>query len=160
MRRAAPTRALVLVAACAALAAAASGSAASAASAPHPPSAAELESELVCPVCQTTLDQSDAPIAQKMKAYIRKRIAAGDSKAQIEDALVAQFGPDVLATPSKHGFGLLAWLVPLLVVGTAAVAIGLLVRSWARRRAPPAPEPSLAPELERRVDEELARFEG
>jgi cytochrome c-type biogenesis protein CcmH len=95
-----------------------------------------------------------------MKAYIRKRIAAGDSKAEIEDALVAQFGPDVLATPSKHGFGLLAWLVPLVAVGAAAVVIGLLVRAWSRRRGPPAPERALDPDLERRVDEELARFEG
>ena len=131
-----------------------------AASAEGRPSAAELESELVCPVCQTTLDQSDAPIAQKMKAYIRKRIAAGDSKAQIEDALVAQFGPGVLATPSKHGFGLLAWLVPLVVAVGAAVVVGLLVRTWSRRRAPPPPARELDPELERRVDEELARFEG
>ena len=67
------------------------------------PSAAALEAELVCPVCETTLDQSDAPVAQRMKAYIRRRIAAGDSAQQIKDALVAQFGPGVLATPSKSG---------------------------------------------------------
>ncbi len=27
------------------------------------PTAADLEAELVCPTCKTTLDQSDAPIA-------------------------------------------------------------------------------------------------
>jgi cytochrome c-type biogenesis protein CcmH len=124
------------------------------------PSAAELESELVCPVCQTTLDQSDAPVAQRMKAYIRRRIAAGDTKQQIENALVAQFGPDVLATPSKSGFGLLAWLVPLVAVGGAALAVGLLVWAWSRRRAPPDADPPLDPDLERRVDAELARFEN
>jgi len=124
------------------------------------PSASALEGELVCPVCGTTLDQSDSPVAQRMKAYIRRRIAAGDSKKQIEDALVAQFGPRVLATPSKSGFGLLAWLVPLVVVGGAAVVIAFLVRTWSRRRAPPAGERPLDSDLERRVDEELARFEG
>ncbi len=31
-----------------------------------PPNAADLEAELVCPVCETTLDQSDAPVAQRM----------------------------------------------------------------------------------------------
>jgi cytochrome c-type biogenesis protein CcmH len=133
---------------------------ASAATAGSRPNAAALEAELVCPVCQTTLDQSDAPVAQRMKAYIRRRIAAGDSAQQIEDALVAQFGPGVLATPSKSGFGLLAWLVPILVVLGAALVIGVLVRTWSRRRAPPARERPLDPDLERRVDEELARFEG
>ena len=43
-----------------------------------PPSAADLEAELVCPVCETTLDQSNAPVAQRMKTFIRVRIAAGD----------------------------------------------------------------------------------
>lgn len=123
------------------------------------PNASDLEAELVCPVCQTTLDQSDAPVAQRMKAYIRRRIAAGDSAQQIKAALVAQFGPGVLATPSKSGFGLLAWLVPILFVLGAALVIGVLVRAWSKRRPPP-PERPLDPDLERRVDEELARFEG
>ncbi|TML21530.1 MAG: cytochrome C biogenesis protein CcdA [Actinobacteria bacterium] len=124
-----------------------------------PPRAADLEAELVCPVCKTTLDQSDSPVANRMKAYIRTRIAAGDSAQQIKDALVAQFGPGVLARPPKGGFGLLAWLLPLVAVGVGAVVVGLLVTRWSRRRAPPAAEP-LDPALERRVDEELARFEG
>ena len=123
------------------------------------PSAADLEAELVCPTCKTTLDQSDAPVARRMKAFIRARIAAGDTEQEIKDALVAQFGPGVLATPSKTGFGLLAWLLPLVAVVAGAIAVGLLVRAWSRRRAPPDPVCPLYPELERRVDEELARFE-
>jgi cytochrome c-type biogenesis protein CcmH len=125
-----------------------------------PPNAADLEAELVCPVCETTLDQSDAPVAQRMKAFIRERIAAGDSEEQIKGALVDEFGPGVLATPSKSGFGLLAWLVPLGVLVAGAVAVAVLVRIWSRRRPPPGPQRPLDPELERRVDEELARFEG
>jgi cytochrome c-type biogenesis protein CcmH len=131
-----------------------------AASAQDPPNAADLEAELVCPVCESTLDQSDAPVAQRMKAFIRERIAAGDSEEEIKDALVAEFGPGVLATPSKSGFGLLAWLVPLVALLAGAVAVALLIRAWSRRRSPPGPHEPLDPELERRVDEELARFEG
>jgi cytochrome c-type biogenesis protein CcmH len=95
-----------------------------------------------------------------MKAYIRRRIAAGDSAQEIKAALVSQFGPNVLATPSKSGFGLLAWLVPILVVLGAALVIGAFVLAWSRRRPPPGPERPLDADLERRVDEELARFEG
>jgi cytochrome c-type biogenesis protein CcmH len=124
-----------------------------------PPNAADLEAELVCPVCETTLDQSNAPVAQQMKLFIRERIAAGDSEQQIKDALVAEFGPGVLATPPKSGFGLLAWLLPLGALVAGALAIGSLVWIWSRRRAPvPDPEP-LDPGVERRIDEELARFE-
>jgi cytochrome c-type biogenesis protein CcmH len=132
----------------------------SAAVAIEPPTAADLEAELVCPVCETTLDQSDAPVAQRMKLFIRERIAAGDSEQQIKDALVAEFGTRVLATPSKSGFGLLAWLLPLGAVAAGAIAVGLSILAWSRRRAPPGPERPLEPELEQRLDDELARFDG
>lgn len=125
-----------------------------------PPNAADLEAELVCPVCETTLDQSNAPVAERMKLFLRERIAAGDTEQEIKDALVREFGPGVLATPEKSGFGLLAWLLPLATLAGGAVAVALLLRTWSLRRGAPAAEAELDPELERRVDEELARFEG
>jgi cytochrome c-type biogenesis protein CcmH len=126
-----------------------------------PPNAADLEAELVCPVCETTLDQSNAPVAERMKTYIRVRIAAGDSEQEIKDALVAEFGPEVLAEPPGGGFGLLAWLLPLGALAGGAIAVGLLIRAWSRRAAPPGDaDERLDPELDRLVDEELARFDG
>jgi cytochrome c-type biogenesis protein CcmH len=126
-----------------------------------PPNAADLEAELVCPVCETTLDQSNAPVAERMKTYIRVRISAGDSEQEIKDALVAEFGTEVLAEPPGGGFGLLAWLLPLGALAGGAIAVGLLVRAWSRRAAPPeAADERLDPELDRLVDEELARFDG
>ena len=127
---------------------------------PAPPNAADLEAEVVCPVCETTIDQSNAPVAERMKLYIRERIAAGDTEQEIKDALVREFGPGVLATPEKSGFGLLAWLVPLAALVVGAVVVGLLVRAWSRSRDTRPEETLLDPELERRVDEELARFDG
>jgi cytochrome c-type biogenesis protein CcmH len=135
--------------------------AAGAVAAAAPPSAADLEAEIVCPVCETTLDQSNAPIAEKMKAFIRVRIAAGDSEEQIKDALVAEFGEKVLAEPPGGGFGLLAWLLPLVALMGGAIAVAFLVRRWSRRRMPDGDDGApLDPRLERLVDEELARFDG
>lgn len=124
------------------------------------PSAADLESQLVCPVCKTTLDQSDAPVANRMKAYIRTRIAAGDSEQQIKEALVAQFGPGVVAKPPSGGFGLLAWALPLALLGGGVVVVAVLIRSWSRRRPASSSGEPLDPALERRVDEELARYDA
>ena len=132
------------------------------------PTLAELEKKFICPTCQTTLELSNAPIADRMRAFIRERIAAGDSESEISEALVAQFGEGVLAAPPKEGFNLLAWVLPL---AGGAVAIGVLavaLRRWSRTRAEPgaAATPSangrtpLDPELERRLAEELARFDG
>lgn len=140
--------------------------AAPAAASEQHPTLAELERELVCPTCKTTLQMSNAPVADRMRAFISQRIAAGDTKSEIKDKLVAQFGEGVLAAPPARGFNLLAWLVPIVGGLVAAVAVAILARRWSRSRAAPAAGPSadgrppLDPELERRVDEELARFEG
>ena len=127
------------------------------------PTSAELESELVCPVCETTLDTSDSPAARRMKAYIRARIAAGDTKSEIKAKLVDQFGPTVLAVPPRKGFDWLAWLLPIGGLAVGAVVVGGLAWHWSRGRgdeqAPPDELEPLDPELERRLDAELARFE-
>jgi cytochrome c-type biogenesis protein CcmH len=152
-------RVALIVVGCLALAAPA------AASEEHP-TLAELERELVCPTCKTTLEMSNAPVAERMRAFIRQRIAAGDTKSEIKDKLVAQFGESVLAAPPARGFNLLAWLVPIAGGLIAAVAVAVLALRWSRSRAAPAGGPSAAdsrrpldPESERRVDEELARFD-
>lgn len=125
------------------------------------PSAADLEAELVCPSCKTTLDQSDAPVAQRMKAYVRSRLAAGASADEIKSELVDQFGPLVLAEPPRRGFHLLAWVLPLAGLAVGGVVVGLLAWTWSsQRRSSAVPVAALDPELDRRVDEELARFEG
>jgi len=150
----------LLAAGFAALALAGSALAGSAMAA-SPPRQADLEAEIVCPTCKTTLDQSSSPIATRMKAFIRARIAAGDSSEQIKASLVDQFGPAVLAEPPKRGFDLLAWLLPLAALGLGIVVVGALAWTWSRRRdrGDDASDDELDPDLERRGDEELARYE-
>ena len=126
------------------------------------PTLGELEGEVMCPACHTTIDQSDSRIAQRMKVFIAARIRAGDTKTQIENRLIAQFGPSVIAKPTRHGLDLVAWLLPLALLGIGAVAVGAAAWRWRKASAVPAPAGAAAldPELERRVDEELARFEA
>jgi cytochrome c-type biogenesis protein CcmH len=132
------------------------------------PTQAELERELICPVCKpATLDQSDSQLARQMKNVIATRIAAGDTKSEIKDRLVDQFGPQVLAAPPRSGFNWLAWVLPIAGLGLGAVVVGLLAWRWSRSRERPADLPleasngrrAIDPELERRLEEELARFE-
>lgn len=133
--------------------------AAPAAASEERPTPAELESELVCPVCEATLDTSNAPVALRMKAFIRERIAAGDTKSEIKAQLVDQFGPAVLAVPPRKGFDWLAWLLPLAGLAVAAVVVGALAWRWSHLRAAAAPAEPLDPELDARVDAALDRYE-
>jgi cytochrome c-type biogenesis protein CcmH/NrfF len=130
----------------------------------EPPTLAELEKKFICPTCQTTLELSNAPIAERMRDFIRERLAAGDSEEEIEAALVAQFGEAVLASPPKEGFNLLAWVLPLAGGAIAVAAVAVALRRWSRARpaaeAPAAGTLALDPELERRLDDELRRFDG
>jgi cytochrome c-type biogenesis protein CcmH len=132
------------------------------------PTLGELEGQLMCPICQgETLAQSDAPAAQRIKAYIQERIAAGDTRSEIKRKLVDQWGKRILAAPPRHGFDLLAWALPLVGLLGGAGVLGLLAWRWTRVREPePAPQRwslnghPLDPDEERRLDEELARFDG
>jgi cytochrome c-type biogenesis protein CcmH len=131
------------------------------------PTLPELERELICPTCHESLAASTSPIADRMRAFIRAHIAAGDTKSEIKATLVDQFGESVLAAPPKSGFNLLAWVLPLAGIVLAAGVVGALAYRWSRNRRPEEPAgPSangrfhLDPELERRLDEELARYDA
>ena len=97
------------------------------------PTQAELEGELVCPTCHTTLDQSNAAVALRMKQFVRTRIAAGDTKSEIKDQLVAQFGKGVLAAPEQSGFDLLAWVLPIAGLLAGVGVLTVLAWRWTRR---------------------------
>ena len=124
------------------------------------PSQAKLEGEIMCPVCGTTLDQSNSPAAEQIKRVIARRIAAGDTKSQIEDRLVANYGDSILAAPPHRGFGLVAWWLPIVGILAAAALVGLGAWRWSRDREPAPAAAPLDPALERRVDDELRRYEA
>jgi cytochrome c-type biogenesis protein CcmH len=108
--------------------------AAASAAPPQRASLSDIEDEVMCLVCGTTLNVSDSPQADRERAFIRTLIARGETKKQIEDALVAQYGKRVLATPSDNGFDLAAWIVPGLAVVLAGIAIAFAVVRWRRSR--------------------------
>jgi cytochrome c-type biogenesis protein CcmH len=124
------------------------------------PTLADLEDEIMCPVCPgETLEQSSSPAALQVERLIAVRIRAGDSKQEIKDRLVDQYGPKILAAPPKEGFDLLAWVLPLVGAAGAALVLAFAAWRWSRGREPPPPEAALDPESERRVDRELARLD-
>ena len=123
----------------------------------------EIESEVMCPVCGTLLELAESPQAQQEKAFVARLVAAGRTKAQIKDALVAQYGTEVLALPQGSGFDLSAYLVPIVAFAIAVIALAFGVMRWRRdgdrhdRERPAASGPS--PEDAERLDADLARYD-
>jgi cytochrome c-type biogenesis protein CcmH len=132
------------------------------------PTQAELEAEVMCPTCQSLLELSHSPIAERERSFIRTRIAEGDSKSEIKAKLVEQFGEGILAAPTKRGFNLVAWLLPLFILVSAGCAVSIAAWHWTRSsdlrlpagRGPPEEAPALDSAIERRLDLELARFDA
>jgi cytochrome c-type biogenesis protein CcmH len=128
------------------------------------PTLAELERELVCPTCQSVLELSHAPIAERMRSFIRTRIAAGDTKGEIKAKLVEQLGPGVLAAPPRRGFDLLAWIAPFVVLIASGLAVGAFAWRLTRVSAEQADAASGMrdeaddPAFKHRLDKELARL--
>ena len=122
--------------------------------------AQQIYRETRCPTCNTPLDVSTSPAAQAIKDFIQVRIAKGQSEEQILAALEAEFGREVLATPPKEGFDLVAWIVPIVLVVGGLCAIPLVTRSWARRRHTDVPAPEISPEDAARLDDELKNHPG
>jgi cytochrome c-type biogenesis protein CcmH len=125
------------------------------------PTLSEISGEVLCVSCDEPLDMSNGPFADRERALIRQWIAAGYTKSQIEQRLVDQFGERVLLSPPDSGFNILAWWLPIVGILAGAAAIGYGVWRWSRgRREPPDGTVRMDPELDHRLDEELARFDG
>ena len=124
----------------------------------------EIEKQVMCPVCGTLLQLAESPQALREKAFISRLIKEGRTEAQIKDALVAEYGNEVLALPPHSGFSLSAYLVPIvaLLIAAAALAAGV----WRWRRAGGGPKDGGTPraagpsgEDAERLDADLARYD-
>jgi cytochrome c-type biogenesis protein CcmH/NrfF len=122
-----------------------------------------IEGEVMCPICGTLLELSDSPQARREKVFVAKLVAAGKSKAEIKDALVTQYGSEVLAVPRGSGFDLTAYLVPIVALLAAIVALALAVARWRRdgggTPGTVASERPLADEDAERLDADIARYD-
>ncbi|HET8952437.1 MAG TPA: cytochrome c-type biogenesis protein CcmH [Solirubrobacteraceae bacterium] len=121
----------------------------------------DVEDEVMCVECGTALNVSTSPVADREREFIRRRIAEGSSKPEIKAALVAEYGPKVLAVPEGGGFDVAAWLVPGLLSLIALLGVGVAALRWRGRREdePVAEGPDLDPDDRKRLDADLAAFD-
>jgi cytochrome c-type biogenesis protein CcmH len=127
---------------------------------------ADIEDEVMCPVCGTPLGlASEAPQAQRERAYIERLIADCKSKDEVKQALVAEFGDSVLALPGDQvddSLGdVLVYVVPALGILLAAAGIAFAVVRWRRRDGGPGGRhgATLAGADGSRLEDDMERYE-
>jgi cytochrome c-type biogenesis protein CcmH len=165
LRRTAATLAAAALTAATAAATLAPATAIAADTAPKA-SLTDIENDVMCVSCHEPLAVAQSPQAIAERNYVRTLIAQGQTKAQIEQALVGQYGPAVLGKPPAHGFNLTVYILPPLILIAGIGTLVLLLPKWRRRskanaKTPTAiPEPSIATADAHRLDEELRRYGG
>ncbi len=127
------------------------------------PTLPQMEDQVMCPTCGTLLGLSHSPAAERQRVFIRKMIREGAEEQEIKDALVAEYGPQVLALPDDEGINLWAYVVPVIVFVIAGLAVVWTVLRMRRNRRnePPSEEPEGGPSAgdSQKLDEDLARYD-
>jgi cytochrome c-type biogenesis protein CcmH len=124
----------------------------------------QVVDDVMCVVCHEPLAVAQSPEAFQERDYIRQLIAQGKTRAQIEDDLVTQYGPAVLARPPAHGVNVLIYIVPPLVLILGLATLAVFVPRWRRRaRQSEAEQPerstaALDPVDAQRLNDDLGRF--
>jgi cytochrome c-type biogenesis protein CcmH len=108
-------------------------------------SGGDLESEaraidamLIAPCCfsqQVSVHQSAA--AHEVRRDVRARLAAGQTRQQVLDAYVAQYGTRILAEPPAAGFNLALYVMPFLMLIASLGVVAVILRRLAKPRPVP-----------------------
>jgi cytochrome c-type biogenesis protein CcmH len=119
----------------------------------------QLEEEVMCPVCGTLLGLSQAPAAERQRAFMRRLIRQGQDSEQIKAALVDEYGPQVLALPEDERTDVFVYLVPLVGLVGGALLVLLAAVTWRRKSGKELPEVDRpSGEAAERLERDLDRF--
>lgn len=101
----------------------------------------------------------ECPSAPVLRQAIRDRLAAGQSEGEVLQAMVAQFGPAVLAAPPAEGFNLTAWVMPFVALLLGLGLAFYVARRWYARRRVAAADPYLLERYRANLEREMKNLE-
>jgi len=115
---------------------------------------------LMSPYCpgRSLLDCTSGQAAE-LREWIAAQETAGRSREEVEAQLYTQFGDVILQAPKASGFGLAAYVIPVVGVAAGALVLVIFLRRQAgpARTAPAAVAAPPDPEIDRLIDEEMHR---
>lgn len=120
-----------------------------------------IEDEVMCPICGVPLVNAGGPQAENERDFIREHVDRCATKQEIKNALVAEYGDEVLAVPSDKGFELAAYVVPIagLAGGLLAISFGALRWRRARDESPAPPSGNRDVTGSDAIDDDIRRYD-
>lgn len=120
-----------------------------------------IEALLIAPCCwsqQVSLHQS--PAADEVKQAVRQMLAEGQTRQQILDSYVAQYGDRILAEPPARGFNWLLYVAPwVFLAGSIALMVFVIRKLRVPAAAPASRAAPVDDEEAERIDEELRNLD-
>jgi cytochrome c-type biogenesis protein CcmH len=102
-----------------------------------------LSNELRCLVCQnTTLADSDAPLAQDLRNEVRKLMEEGKTDEEVVAYLVARYGDFVTFRPPVNASTALLWFGPFLMLIIGLITLVVVLKKRAKLLEAEDKEPS------------------
>ncbi|MBI4728848.1 MAG: cytochrome c-type biogenesis protein CcmH [Acidobacteria bacterium] len=96
-------------------------------------------------------------VAAKMQAVAADLLDKGLDKKAILASFVADYGERVLASPTKKGFNLTAWVLPFAGLAGGALMVGVALRRWRPRVAPVEAPPPVDAAYVAEIEEEIRK---
>jgi cytochrome c-type biogenesis protein CcmH/NrfF len=114
--------------------------------------------ELMSPFCPgVTLSACTSPQADELRMWLIVQEASGRTREDVEAELFELYGDVLRPAPRAEGFGLAAYVFPVIAFLAGGVFVVVFLRRQTRAAANPEPQlPAFDPELERVIDQELA----
>lgn len=119
-----------------------------------------LEKEIMCPCgCSMVLETCQCGTSDQIRDLIGEMIDEGQTKGQILDYFVAEYGEAALSVPTKKGFNLVVWIVPFASILVGGTGLLFILRAWSSKERTLEEEAILQPRLSDDADEYQQRFE-
>ncbi len=90
-----------------------------------------VASQLRCPVCQgLSIQDSPSELSQSMRAVVRDQLKAGKTPDEVKAYFISKYGEWILLEPKPHGFNILVYALPILLVASGLGVVFVAVRKW------------------------------
>ena len=81
------------------------------------------------------MGDSPSELANEMRTLVREQLQQGKTPAEVLDYFAQRYGEWILLAPPKHGFNLVIWVLPFVLLPIGAAVVYLGARRWVRRSA-------------------------